>query len=225
MIHATVALGDAIHIATETVPVTFGRDAERTICLDAEDTGISRWAGTVRWEHATWWLVNCSRRRSLIVTDDQIPRNVLPPRRRHPIDVPTRVIVIGAHGQHMVTVHPHGAGETYLPELGEPQGLPTAAGMGVKISEKDRLALAALFENYMINPARIESIRSYQAAAARLDLSRDQIRRRIDYLRQRLGKAGILGLDGANALYHLAEFVIASGLLTHEDLKRLPPRK
>lgn len=227
MIHATVTLGTARHVATESAPVTFGRATECTICLDPRDIGISRRAGTVLWENESWWLKNLSRTRPLIVADAQIPRNVLPRQRRHPIDLVTRVIIDGRDGQHILTVTPHRAIDDEPSAGDEPAGLNTVFGRDAKITDKDRQALAALFEDFLINPSRIENIRSYEDAAQRIGNwhTRDQVRRRVENLRKRLFTAGVRELTGPNAMQHLAEYVIASGLLSFDDVRSLlPPR-
>lgn len=222
MLHATVTFGGSRHRATPDAPVTFGRDEGCTICLDPGDTGVSRVAGEVHWGDGVWWLENRSRTRPLIVSDDQILRNVLPQGRRHPLDVVTRVVVDGTRPYTLI-VTPHLAGAPG-PAGDAPEGLPTSAGLNARVSDSDRLALAALFENYVGNPSRVDGIRSYEAAAARLGQSRDQVRRRVENLRERLYQDGARQLKGAAAMQHLAEFALANGLLTADDLPRLPPR-
>ncbi|TDD95130.1 FHA domain-containing protein [Actinomadura rubrisoli] len=232
MNHTTITFNGDHYLATETDPVTFGRDIGCTICLDPEDTGISRRAGTVRWENGIWWLVNDSRSRPLIVSDDRAPRNVLPRQRRHPLDVVTRVIVDGRpnqhvdgrRNQHILIVTPQGNSDAHLSD-GEPPGPPTVSGLNVRLSDDDRQALAALLENYMLNPSRIESIRSYTGAAKRIGPYHTpaQVRRRVEHLRERLSKAGVAEVKGPNAMQHLAEYVIHSGQLTFDDVRRLLP--
>ncbi|HMJ74557.1 MAG TPA: hypothetical protein VK507_01220, partial [Iamia sp.] len=64
--------------------------------------------------------------------------------------------------------------------------------------------------------------RTYADAAARLTWPRTTLVKRIEYLRSRLTAAGVPGLHGDNALRALAEYVIAAGILTRDDLDRLP---
>jgi hypothetical protein len=225
MIEATVTINGTVQRATECQPVTFGRSTACTICLDEEDTGISRIAGEVSWKNEVWWLVNRSGTRPLIVTDVRIPRNVVPRLRRHPLDAVTRVIVDGKSAQHILAITPHTATDHGSIETESP-GLTTSYGFDVRVGEEDLLALAALFEKYMLNPSRMESIRSYDAAAMRIGSGHtsNQVRRRVENLRNRLDAAGVRGLKGANAMQHLAEYLIGAGVLTTADIRRLPPR-
>src|SRR5437870_88828 len=80
--------------------LTFGRARDCTLCLDPEDTGISRLAGSVEFEHGTWWVANHSATRPLSIIDDLGFRSVLPPRRRAAVENPTQVVVDGTKGQH-----------------------------------------------------------------------------------------------------------------------------
>lgn len=225
MVRAIVTYGHERHLATETEPVSFGREAGCTIRLDETDTGISRRAGTVRWEGGICWLVNDSRTRPLIVTDPLIPRNLLPRQRRHPIDIVTRVIVDGGKGVHTLIVRPHEQPAAGPHDEGDGDlGLSTASGLDVRLSEEDRQALAALFEKFMSDPSRM-NIRTYKEAANRIGQYHTEamVRRRVENLRKRLAKAGITEVVGDYGLQHLAEFVVHTGQLTFADVRRLLP--
>ncbi|MFG2018935.1 hypothetical protein [Actinomadura geliboluensis] len=226
MIRATVTYGQERHQATETEPVTFGRDPGCTIRLDPDDHGISRRSGTVRWDGAIWWLVNDSGTRPLVVTDPHIARNLLPRRRRHPLDIVTRVIVDGRLGSHVLIVTPHEQPAADASDPGtEPFGLSTVSGLDVKLTEKDLRAVAALFEEFM-RTSRIENIRTYRDAARRIGRhhTEAQVRRRVENLRRRLRAAGIPQVAGDRGLQHLAEFLVHTGQLTFADVRRLLPR-
>ena len=47
---------------------------------------------------------------------------------------------------------------------------------------------------------------------------------RVEYLRTRLTNAGVPNLLGENALPYLAEWALATGLISRVDLALLPPR-
>ena len=102
--------------------------------------------------------------------------------------------------------------------------LPTAAAGEVVISDQDRLALAALFAGYLEPFPRYDPHpKTYADAASVLGWPRSTLVKRIEYLRTRLTNAGVPNLLGDNALDHLAEWALTSGVLTRSDLDRLHP--
>ena len=78
---------------------TFGRATDCTVCLDQDDVGISRLAGSLAYNGA-WWLHNCSARRPLVVVNHVRLRNVLAPALRHAVEGQVRVLVEGSRGTH-----------------------------------------------------------------------------------------------------------------------------
>jgi len=198
----------------------FGRSKDCTLCLDPEDTGISRLAGTVEFEHGTWWISNSSRTRPLMIIDDLGFRSVLPPQRRMAVLSETQVLVEGTRRQHSLRI------EVETPRRAEPTddqpGVPTAVGIEVAISAADRLAMVALFAGYLEDPPRYDPYpKSYAAAAARLGWKRTALVKRIEYLRIRLDAAGVPNMKGFSALTNLAEYAISRGLITRRDLALL----
>jgi hypothetical protein len=204
--------------------LTFGRALDCGACLDPGDTGISRIAGTVHFEHGTWWIVNKSQTRPLSLVDDFGFRGVLPPGRRAAVDGSTQVIVEGTRGQHCLRVAVEvsdGAGG-YAKPADSPVGISTVSGVKVMISAADRLAMVALFAGYLEDPPRYDPHpKSYAAAAARLGWNRTALVKRIEYLRKRLHAAGVPKMLGYSALSNLAEYAISRGLVTREDLHLL----
>lgn len=197
---------------------TFGRSQRCTLCLDPLDVGISRTAGCVEYAEGTWWLRNRSESRSFDVVRNGI-RSVAGPRVRHAVDGELLVVVTGSEGRHYI--------ELTGPELDAPAettmtGLPTAVGQDVKLNQKDRLALAVLFEGYLRDGAAHDPWpRTYDSAVARLGWTRAALVHRIDYLRERLRKAGVPNLYGQRAMAFLAEHVLTTGMLTKADLELL----
>ena len=213
---------------TEGEALTFGRSQRTTLCLDPSDLGISRIAGSLEAEAGVWWLVNKSTVRPLEVVDDVGIRTVLPPGRRLALTAPITVIVEGAMRRHALTVDlpdealdgPGGP----VPSL-QVEGNPTRAAADVSITPADKLALVALFVGYLEPFPRYDPHpKSYADAAARLDWPRTTLVKRVEYLRTRLTNAGVPNLLGENALQHLAEWALATGLISRADLKLLPPR-
>src|ERR687896_249627 len=75
---------------------TFGRSTTCTLCLDRDDTAISRLAGAVEQIGEVWFVTNRSNSRQLAVVDHYGLRRVLGPGQRDAIEGRIRVIVEGA---------------------------------------------------------------------------------------------------------------------------------
>jgi hypothetical protein len=103
---------------------------------------------------------------------------------------------------------------------------PTSAAGVVAIGQLDRLALVALFAGFLETFPRYDPHpRSYADAASCLGWPRSTLVKRIEYLRSRLTKAGVPNLLGENALQHLAEWALTTGVLTRGDLDLLEQQK
>lgn len=214
--------GHLVELAEEE-QLTFGRDRECTICLDPEDTGISRLAGSVGRENGTWWLTNQSSACKLTVVDGLGLPSVLAPGRRRAVEEPTKIIVYGTRGRHDLTLTPPLARSEPPAAVPAPSdALPTAAGDEVVVNDNDRLAMVALFRGYLEDPPDYDPRpKGYDATAARLGWPRTTLVKRIEYLRSRLEAAGVPNMRGPNALVNLAEYAISRGLITREDLRVL----
>lgn len=220
MATVTVRSGDQVVHAEPGESITFGRSKECDVCLEGDDVSISRRAGSLEYEHQTWWLTNRSSVRPLSVVDDIGLRTVLVPGRRTAVEAPTRIVVDGTKGSHTLWV------DVSVAQVGQaeppPPGASTAVGESVLISPADRLAMVALFAGYLEDPPRYEPYpKSYAAAAARLGWPRTTLVKRIEYLRTRLTTAGVPNLTGWNALVGLAEYALSRGLVSKDDLRLL----
>lgn len=225
----TIGLGSQRFEVKEGEELTFGRSQRSTICLDPTDLGISRTAGALGSEGGVWWLVNRSGVRPLEVVDDVGIRTVLPPGRRLAVTGPITVIVEGATRRHALTIDLPEEALEGLNRAGiaapQSEGSPTRAAADVSITSADKVALVALFSGYLEPFPRYDPHpKSYADAAARLHVPRTTLVKRVEYLRTRLTNAGVPNLLGENALPHLAEWALATGLITREDLALLPPR-
>jgi hypothetical protein len=217
-----VEYGEDRYVLTPGDDFTFGRDSACSLCLDPADSSISRRSGVIMCQGDIWFLVNRSDTRQLDVAHESGIRNVVPPRLRYPLEGSMRVLVQGGKRK-PYTLHVHAPAAHAGDGEGNAAGSETQIGQGVTVNDSDRLALVALFAGYLEDGDRYDPHpRSYDAAALRLGWNRTALVRRIEYLRTRLGKAGVPNMTGPYALVNLAEYVLNRQLITKDDLRLLP---
>jgi hypothetical protein len=221
--------------------LTFGRGKECTIKLPAGDRGLSRSAGSLSFHDGAWWLCNESSSSLLYLSGDRGFRVDLPPGMRIPVQ------------QWHAKVRLQGVFDSYtlrlrLPDLdeipdqeGEPgqagrlPAAPTVPGTGehlvtatryrARLTDSDRLVLAARFEEYLNwrhvgDPAP----RSAKDAAERIGWEPHKVAKRCENIRDRYSRLGVPGLRGSRALVELAALLMSTGELTADDLRRLPAK-
>ena len=219
MIEASVRFDETSYPVRPGERLTFGRATDCTVCLDPEDTTISRRAGALEQTDGVWFLTNLSQSRALSVIDEFGLRTVLPPQRRISIDEPVWVVVDGGRSHRLRIEVPARPVESAL--VSQAPGDPTAVGEKALVSEPDRAAMVALFAAYLEDPPRSNpQPTTYEAAALRLGWPRTTLLRRIEHLRDRLAKAGVPNMHGATALTNLAEYALSRRLITKADLRR-----
>lgn len=223
---ATVVVADVAHLLDPERGFTFGRSASCDACLDPDDVGISRLAGSVDFAEGTWFVTNRSSGRPLSAADPLGFRTVLAPGRRLAVDGRLSVTVEGQVRRHEVVVVVPGTGPTPPPpehtEAVAGEGLETEIGGGVNYTEDDRRALVALFAGYLRPFPRYDPRPlAYAEAAAVLGWPRTTLVKRIEYVRIRLLRAGVLNLQGEHAMEALAEHVLATGVIGRDDLALL----
>ncbi len=222
-----VTIGDQTHRVNPGDRFTFGRAGACTVSLDPSDRGISRLAGSVELAERTWFVTNRSQSRPLSVIDPLGFRTVLAPGRRVAVDQKLSVVVEGQIRRHELVVSAPGAGPAARaqdPDL-ELDELETKMGHDVVYTDDDRRALLVLFAGYLeAFPRHDPRPRSYADAAARLGWPRSTLVKRIEYVRTRLVKAGVPNLQGEHAQEALAEHVIATGVITRDDLALIERR-
>jgi hypothetical protein len=197
---------------------TFGRSTSCTLCLDEDDTSISRLAGAVERIGEVWFVTNRSSSRQLAVVDNYGLRRVLGPGQRDAIEGRMRVIVAGAATHEIVLEAPAPAEGESTPPV--ETGQATLSGQSVMLNEADRKALVALFAGYLREGKQYDpNPKSYAAAAARLGWPRTTLVKRVEYIRTRLTNAGVPNMQGWNALTALAEYALTTRLITRDDLR------
>jgi hypothetical protein len=217
--------------------LTFGRGAACTISLPAADRGVSRSAGSLLFEHGTWWLRNDSSSSVLYLSGDRGFRVDLPPGMRAPVQQwHAKIRVQGALDSYTLRLRlpdlddvpdqDPGAGQSgqvTVPPTGE--HLRTSTRTRPPLSSSDRLILAARFEEYLdwrhTGPA---GPRSATETAGRIGWQAHTVAKRCENIRDRYSRLGVPGLRGPRALEELAMLLISTGELTADDLRRLPSR-
>jgi hypothetical protein len=225
---ATVTVAGVRHDLVAGQSFVFGRVESCDACLDPADVGISRRAGSVDCIDRVWFVTNRSGSRPLSVVDPVGLRSVLAPGRRMAVDGRLSVVVEGQIRRHeLVITAPQVGGldpdaAATVPH-GDGEGVPTEMGDGVTYSDKDRQALVALFTGYLQPFPRYDPTpRSYADAAKALGWPHSTLRKRVEHLRRRLVDAGVPNLQGERAMEALAEHVIATGVITRDDLDPPP---
>jgi hypothetical protein len=220
---ATVLVGGEEFEVTSDRPFVFGRaDGDGVVGLDASDMGISAIAGAVEWAAGLWWMVNHSRKRRLLLDDGTggQPQR-LECGQRFAISVRRlTVLVPGAIYTHKI--------EVAVPEddLARVQGRSTSGTLiagNLRLSERDKDALVALFSGYLqAYPRRTTRPSTYQQAARLLGppWTALTLRKQIERLKERAARVELY-FDGPHANYDLADYLIANGLLVPDDLARL----
>ncbi|HTS97446.1 MAG TPA: hypothetical protein VMI33_12565 [Streptosporangiaceae bacterium] len=206
---------------------TFGRAPDCDAVLPADDLGVSRTAGSFRFHGGAWWLHNDSSSSVLSVLGDRGFRADLPPGLRVPLQQwHARVTVTGALGRYALRVR--------LPDLDDvpdPERKPPARGeravtttrYRARLTESDRLVLAARFEPYLTwRDAGDPAPRSARDAAERIGWPAHAVVKRCENIRDRYVRLGAPGLRGPRALEELALLLISTGELGADDLRRLP---
>jgi len=226
---ASILVGDEVFTACADVPFVFGRvDADGVVGLDANDMGVSAVAGSVELAWDVWWVVNQSAKRPLFLEHPAGPGHVrLAPGHRHAV-MTTRinVLVPGAIFTHLLeVVLPSGYGSTLA---APPARLTTGtlAGGEVALSRRERDALVALFEGYLMPfPRRFEHPCTYAEAAAVLgaDWTPDGVRKATERVKTKFAKAGVY-FEGARANDELAAHLVGTGVLSGDDVVSLRDR-
>jgi hypothetical protein len=202
-------------------PFRFGRaDDDGIVGLDSLDTGISRLAGRI--VPGDGWLVeNRSEARPLLVEFPRVVRRqAVVPGGTCRLGGPAVILVPGRSLTHALEVD--------LPLLAPSPDDATSRASAQQqtdvdpLTRPDHLALVAIGEGYLRRwPRHDPNPRSYEDAAARLDVSPTALRRRIERLRDHLAAHGLFVAAGPHALRELVEYHIDIGRLHVSDLELL----
>jgi hypothetical protein len=208
---------------------TFGRAPDCTAVLPNADRGISRHSGSLQYHDRWWWLHNDSDSCVLCLLGDRGLRIDLPPGLQAPLQQwRAEVILNGALDRYTLRLRLPDLDELPDPEVQSPpagERAATSTRYRARLSDTDRLVLAARFEAYLARRHSAEPApRSAREAAERIGWQPHTVAKRCENIRNRYLRLGAPGLRGPRALEELAMLLISTGELTGDDLQRLPAR-
>jgi hypothetical protein len=214
--------------------LTFGRDRSCTVCLAADDPGVSRVAGRIRVEDGLWCITNLSRKRPLHIADANgfavplpVARAGWPPSRRAMDQARLTVLVPGDEWTYGLALRLDPPGDdTAAGPPPAPANPVTTRVPSLRMTENRREVLVALARGYLQPYPRYDPRPAgYDDIAALLGLTRTQVTRRVEDVRDQLVAAGVEGLDGARDTRRaLCEWLLAMRLVTADDLGWLAAR-
>jgi hypothetical protein len=211
--------------------LTFGRDQTCGVCLDAADLGISRFAGRISHEGGFWVVTNLSRKRALHIIDQTgfavpLPVAVDGIESRRAVDQPRMTVLVpGDSFTHALVLIPD-----KLPAPGAVPGSPadplSTRTQRPHLTDRRREVVVAMAAGYLRPYPRYDPHpRTYQEVADLLGLSKSQVIKRVEDVREELVAAGVSGLQSElDARRPLCEWLLAMRLIGPADLDWLQPR-
>jgi hypothetical protein len=196
--------------------LTFGRSEACDLAVGTQDSSVSRVAGEVRFDGATWEVVNRSSTRPLYRLDDTGLRAAIPVGAGVAlVEAVTNIAIVGAIRTHVVTL------ELATPRAERPitSPAPGEATMRPTFTPNEFEAIVALLEGYLHEVPRYEPRpRTYAEAAERLGVPAATVRKRIENVREKLVASGVEELRQPDARLALAEFLLSTRIVRPSDL-------
>ncbi|GAB2591855.1 hypothetical protein GCM10027168_26260 [Streptomyces capparidis] len=227
-----IEVDGTIHSLSGHQELTFGRDSSCTVRLDATDLGVSRIAGRIAADDGFWWITNLSSKRALHIADGNgftvplpVARPGWPLSRRAVDQDRLTVLVPGERWTYALTLHadprPNGAPTSPAPADPYSTRIPV-----LRLTDARREVLVALVSGYLRpHPHYDPRPCGYDQIAALLGLTRSQVTRRVEDVRDLLTTAGVEGLGGErDSRRALCEWLLAARLVTPADLEWLQQR-
>lgn len=205
--------------------LTFGRWDGCSVVLDTLDRGISRIAGSVGFDHGTWWVVNRSATRELHIVDAlglsvplAVARAGTPASKRAVDPAGLRVLVTGDRCRHELVL------SVVDPDLQSTISTPASVEMSTinpqpHLTIARKAALVAMVSGYLqLHPRHDPEPLNYSDIGKMLGLPASTVRRRIEAVRDQLIDNGVPGLQVPDARRPLAEWLLANRLVGPNDL-------
>ncbi len=211
--------------------ITFGRDRGCDLCLDPGDVGISRIAGRISHDGGAWAVSNLSRKRALHIADAAgfaVPLPVSAPGNgasQRVIDQHTlTVLVAGEQWTHAIVLRlEHPPATAAAPPPSDPVSTRTQVP---RLTDERREVLVAMARGYLrAYPHYDPRPHTYQDVADLLTLTKSQVTRRVEKVREDLVEAGVHGLENeTDARRPLCEWLLAMRVIAPADLDWLQRR-
>jgi len=229
---ASVLIGGERFVASPDQPLVFGRDdGNGVVGLHADDMGLSAVAGSLELAWGVWWVINQSTKRPLLLEHPGGTTQMrLAPGHRHALTTDrVDILVPGAIYTHVLEV---ALPEAYVAGLrggGGTLTTGTLTGEVVDLSDRERDALTGMCAGYLASfPHRREHPNTYEEAARLLGgepWTADKVRKAVERVKDRFARKQQIYFQGPQGNYDLAVSLVASGVLSGEDLARLHGRR
>jgi hypothetical protein len=211
--------------------LTFGRQADLRV---DDNRHLHRVLGRFWSRGDVWWLTNEGRAITIQIADADSRSSVqLAPGSEIALSFPNSVLRFRAgitDYELIVHVPDRGADESDEDpfDADDDEGDTIALG-DIMLTPEQRLLLLALGESTLRDPHNSDELPTNRAVARRLGWSITKFNRKLDNLCDRFTKLGVGGLRGSidqlatDRRRRLVEHAVESGLITRDQLDRLPP--
>ena len=206
--------------------LTFGRAAD--VVLDDANPYLHRVVGRFVWWDGLWWVENLGDaiELQLLGGDGSFVR--LPPGAQVPLTQTRAAVRLSAGGLPYEVEAAVTASTPPPPKpVVKPAGLPTTRFGEVVLTGDERALVVELVRPFLLEPgAGPERLPANEDVAATLGWSRTKLNRKLDYLCERLTRAGVKGLQGGrtqlatNRRWVLVQHALVARLVTPDDLGR-----
>ena len=204
--------------------LTFGRAAD--IVLDDVNLYLHRVVGRFLWWDGLWWVENLSDALELQLHGDDGSLVRLPPGAQSPVARPRAAVRFAAGGlPYEVEVELPVPTAPAPPPVARAPGPPTTRYGDVVLTDDERALVIELARPYLLDhSAGPERLPANEDVAATLGWSRTKLNRKLDYLCERLTRAGVRGLQGGrsqlatNRRWMLVQHALVARLVTTDDL-------
>lgn len=215
----------AEHRLAEGDQLSFGRAAD--VVLDEANPYLHRVVGRFVWWDGFWWLENLgdALELQLLGHDGTLVR--LPPGAQAPLTQPQSVVRFSAGGlpYEMEVAMPPGPAPAPAPR--RPVAGPATTRYGeLVLTDDERALVVELARPFLSDPSvGPERLPANEDVAASLGWSRTKLNRKLDYLCERLTRAGVRGLQGGrsqlatNRRWVLVQHAVVARLVTADDLE------
>lgn len=218
-------LGDERRLAAPE-QLTFGRAAD--IVLDEDNLYLHRVVGRFVWWDGFWWVENLAEALELQLLGEDGTLVRLPPGAQAPLTQGRAAVRFSAGGlPYEVEATVPATSAPAPPPLPPTPGLPTTRYGDVVLTADEKALVAELARPFLLDPsAGPERLPANEDVAAALGWGRTKLNRKLDYLCERLTRAGVRGLQGGrsqlatNRRWVLVQHALVARLVNLEDLER-----